>query len=176
MSQYESSLFEINKLYNRYVLKIVRGQMEEHYLSQQHQDILQKIIHEKNQPSTNIDISPTTTTTTTANGASAAPLKELYEMVYTLAGGVEALNGDGQRLNDEALQSQVQLQTLTENIKKIQFSVEESHGFLQGVKHNQEIGHQEVTSLKEEINDMQYVSYDGTYVWKIRNFREKMSK
>lgn len=174
MSQYASSLFEIDRLYNRYVLKIVRGQMEEHYLSQQHQDILQKIIHEKNQPSINIDISPTTTTT--ANGASAAPLKELFEMVYTLAGGVKALNGDGQRLNGEALQSQVQLQTLTETIKKIQFSVEQLHRFLQVVKHNQEIDHQDVTSLKEEINDMQYVSYDGTYIWKITNFREKMSK
>jgi hypothetical protein len=54
--------------------------------------------------------------------------------------------------------------------------VEESHSFLQGVKHNQDILNQDLASLKEKINDMQYVSYDGTFVWKITNFKEKMSK
>jgi len=54
--------------------------------------------------------------------------------------------------------------------------VEESHNFLQGVKHNQDILNQDLVSLKEKINDMQHGSYDGMFVWKITNFQEKMSK
>jgi hypothetical protein len=39
------------------------------------------------------------------------------------------------------------------------------------VEHNQDS-----TSLKEKINDMQYVSYDGTLIWKITKFQEKMGR
>jgi hypothetical protein len=44
------------------------------------------------------------------------------------------------------------------------------------VKHNQDILNQDLISLKEKIDDMQNVSYDGTFVWKITSFKEKMSK
>ncbi|CAF4772212.1 unnamed protein product, partial [Rotaria sp. Silwood2] len=43
-----------------------------------------------------------------------------------------------------------------------------------GVKPNQEILQQDVASLKQKIDDMQYVSYDGTLIWKITSFLEKM--
>jgi hypothetical protein len=33
-----------------------------------------------------------------------------------------------------------------------------------------------VSSLKDKINDMQTVSYDGTFVWKIDKVAEKMGK
>jgi predicted nucleic acid-binding Zn-ribbon protein len=86
------------------------------------------------------------------------------------------LNDDGQRLSNESLQSQLKLQVLSEEATNVKISIEESQGFLQGVKHNQDIVSQDLTSLKEKLDDMQYVSYDGTLVWKITNFQEKMSK
>jgi hypothetical protein len=46
---------------------------------------------------------------------------------------------------------------------------------LDGIKPNQEILQQDVASLKQKVDDMQYVSYDGTLIWKISGFREKMS-
>jgi hypothetical protein len=75
-------------------------------------------------------------------------------------------NHDGQCLSNESFQDQ----------NTVQLSVQESHSFLEGVKHNQDIINQDLSSLKEKVNDMQYVSYDGTFVWKITNFKEKMSK
>jgi hypothetical protein len=42
---------------------------------------------------------------------------------------------------------------------KVQLLTEESHIFLEGVKHNQDILNQNLSSLKEKIDDMQYVSY-----------------
>ncbi|CAF1389685.1 unnamed protein product, partial [Rotaria sordida] len=79
-----------------------------------------------------------------------------------------------QRLTNESLQCQIKLQKLAEEFSQVKLSAEESHGFLEGVKQNQDILNQDVESLKEIINDMQYVSYDGTFVWKITKFQEKM--
>jgi hypothetical protein len=39
-----------------------------------------------------------------------------------------------------------------------------TYHFLQGVKHKQDILNQDLASLKEKINNMQHVSYDGTFV------------
>jgi chromosome segregation ATPase len=154
--------------------------MTEHYLTQQHQDTVIKVVRQmKSQlldSQMEIDPSRTTTTTiTTVSDPATAQVMELYETLNILTGGIEALNDDGQRLSNESFQSQIRLQALIEETSKVQISVEESHGFLQGVKHNQDILSQDLTSLKEKINDMQYVSYDGTLVWKITNFQEKMS-
>ena len=55
-------------------------------------------------------------------------------------------------------------------------SVQEQSAFLDGIKPNQEILQQDVASLKQIVDDMQYVSYDGTLIWKIISFHEKMSK
>ncbi len=150
--------------------------MEEHYLSQQHQDAILKIVHQMRSQliDTQMDIDPSRATTATVSDSATAQVLELYETLNILTGGIEALNDDGQRLSNESLQSQIKLQTLTEDFSKVQLSVEESHNFLQGVKHNQDILNQDLVSLKEKINDMQYVSYDGTFVLKITNFQEKM--
>ncbi|CAF0853275.1 unnamed protein product [Rotaria sordida] len=115
------------------------------------------------------------TTSATTSYPVSAQLQGLYETLNILAGGIETLNNDGQRLTNESLQCQIKLQKLAEEFSQVKLSAEESHGFLEGVKQNQDILNQDVESLKEIINDMQYVSYDGTFVWKTTNFQEKMT-
>jgi chromosome segregation ATPase len=152
--------------------------MEEHYLTKQHQEIILKVVREMRSqlPDSEMDIDLSRTTTTTVSDPATAQMKELYETLNILAGGMEALNYDGQRLSNESLESQIKLQTLAEDFSTVHLSIEESHSFLQGVKHNQDILNQDLASLKEKIDDMQNVSYDGTFVWKITSFKEKMSK
>ncbi|CAF1685708.1 unnamed protein product, partial [Rotaria magnacalcarata] len=103
-----------------------------------------------------------------------AQLQELYEMFNVLAGGIETLNNDQERLSNESLQIQVTLPTLTEDIFKVKLSIEELNIFLSGVKYNQDILNQELVSIQEKINDLRCVSYNGTLIWKITNFKEKM--
>jgi chromosome segregation ATPase len=121
-----------------------------------------------------IDLSQLTTATT--GDSTIAQLHEVYETLNILSRGIETLNDDGQRLSNESLQAQIKLQALTKEFSEVKLSVEESHSYLEGVKHNQDILNQDLSSLKEKINDMQYVSYDGSFVWKITNFQEKMSE
>jgi chromosome segregation ATPase len=143
--------------------------MEEHCRTQKHQETIMKVVVKMEN-----DLSPATTAIT--NDPTIAQLQEVYDTLNILSGGIEALNDDGQRLSNESVQSQIKIQALTEEVLHVKESVEESHIFLEGVKQNQDILNQDVSSLKDKINDMQYVSYDGSFVWKIVNFQEKMSK
>ncbi|CAF3744782.1 unnamed protein product [Rotaria sordida] len=157
--------------------QFIRGKKEEHYLTTHHQEAILKVVrHMRSQLlDTKMETDVTRTTTAVTSDPALIQLQEFYETLNILAGGIETLNDDGQRISNELLQCQIKLQTLVEDFSQVKLSVEESHSFLEGVKHNQDILNQDLTSLKEKINDMQYVSYDGTFIWKITNFQEKMT-
>jgi hypothetical protein len=153
--------------------------MKEHYLSQQHQEAAMKVVRQMRSQLVDIQMDtdlPPTTTTVAATMPARTQLQEVYEISNILSGGIEALNDDGQRLTSESLQIQIQQQALAGDFSQVKISTEESRNFLEGVKQNQDILNQDLSSLKEKINDLQYVSYDGAFVWKITNLKEKMSK
>ncbi|CAF3641287.1 unnamed protein product [Adineta steineri] len=154
--------------------QIIHGKVSEHYVTQQHQHAVLNATHQMKLQlnDTQMEIDPSQTTTTT--NPAIAHLQEVHEVVNVLSNGLETLNDDNQHFNNELLRVQIQLQTLTENIRQVKQSIEESHSFLEGFKLNQDILGQDVSSLKEKINDLQNVSYDGTFIWKIINVKEKM--
>ncbi|CAF3234423.1 unnamed protein product [Rotaria sp. Silwood2] len=152
--------------------------MEDHYLTQQHQHVVLKVVRQillqLSDRQLNIDLHRTTTAG--ACNSATTQSEEFYEMLNILTGDIETLTSDGQSLTNESLQIQMSLPPSTEALSKVKLSIEESNSFLEGVKHNQDILNQDLLSLQLKINDLQYVSYDTTLVWKITNFREKMSK
>jgi len=113
---------------------------------------------------------------TTTNETISTQMQEIYETINVLAGGIQTLNDDTQRLSSESIRMQTSIESLTQDFATLKLSVQEQSAFLDGIKPNQEILQQDVASLKQKVDDMQYVSYDGTLIWKITNFREKMSK
>jgi predicted nucleic acid-binding Zn-ribbon protein len=131
--------------------------MEDHYLTRQHMQSLLKIAHQMESHSLSSETTAEASRTTSAT----APWQELHETSSTLERCSETTNDGGQRLSNDSSQNQA-------NVK---LSEEESCACMQDVKHNQDS-----TSLKEKINDMQYVSYDGTLIWKITKFQEKMGR
>jgi hypothetical protein len=110
------------------IFQIIRNDMEKHYLTKKHQEIILKCINLMIEQSRN---APTGTKT----------------------------NVNGQHRSNESSQSQT-------NVK---LSKEESCAFMQGIRHDPDIFNQDFASLKE------YVSFDGTSVWKITKFQQKMS-
>ena len=103
-------------------------------------------------------------------------MQEIYETINILASGIQTLNDDTQRLGSEATRLQTTIESLTRDFSSLELGIEEQNVFLNGVKPNQEILQQDVSSLIQKMENMQYVSYDGTLTWKITNFHEKMSK
>jgi chromosome segregation ATPase len=126
--------------------------------------------------SNEMDTDTPRTTTAIDNNFAINQLKELHETIRVLGSGVETLNADTQRLNTNLLEHQIKLQRLTENVTNVKLGIEEESVVLDGVGRNLDILNQDLTSLAEKIDDMQYVSHDGTFTWKITNFRTKMSK
>ena len=46
-------------------------------------------------------------------------------------------------------------------------AVEDEYGLSDGTMRNVDVLNQDLVSLVEKIDDMQYISYDGTFTWKI---------
>jgi chromosome segregation ATPase len=111
-----------------------------------------------------------------ANDNLSEQLQEIYKTIDILAGGIQALNDDTQRLSNESLRLQIKNEELNRDLAALKLSIQEENAFLDGVKPNQQILNQDVASLKQKVEDMQYVSYDGTLIWKISAFKEKMGK
>ena len=113
---------------------------------------------------------------TTTNENITSQMQEIYETINILAGGIQTLNDDTQRLSSESVRLQSSIESITQEFASFKLSIQEQSAFLDGIKPNQEILQQDVASLKQKVDDMLSVSYDGTLIWKITSFHEKMSK
>ena len=118
----------------------------------------------------------TTTTAAAGNESLSSQMQEVYETINILASGIQALSDDTQRISSESIRVQSSIDSLAKEFASLQVSVQEQGAFLDGIKPNQEILQQEMASLKQRVDDAQYVSDDGTLTWKITSFHEKMSK
>ena len=153
--------------------------MVEHYLTKQHQETMLKVLQQMTSQLLGAQLDTDLPRTTTAAGVTdlaTDQFQELYDMLNMLSGGIETLNDDGQRLNNESLHCQIKMRTLAQDLSQVKLAVEEEKSFLEGLKPNQDVLKQDLSSLKENIDDVQYVSYDGSFIWKITNVREKMGK
>ncbi|CAF1083017.1 unnamed protein product [Rotaria sordida] len=159
---------------------ILRINLCQHYLSEQHQKIFMNIVRHLTPILPNVmykqsEISSQMTidlSYTTENDR--IQLEEFYEMINLLSGGIETLNDDIQRLFIESISHKNGLDPLTKDLSILKVSIEEQNNFLDGVKMNQQVLEQDLASMEQKINDMKTSSYDGTFVWKITNVQEKM--
>ncbi|CAF2134905.1 unnamed protein product [Rotaria magnacalcarata] len=156
--------------------KIGHDKMHEHYLTEHHQRVTVNVIRQMISKLNDSQIDNSFSQVTTLRDCTRvkAQLKELYEIANSLSDAIQTLNNDQQYLSTESLRSQVTLPTLMEELSKVKLSVEEANTFLEGMRYNQEVLSQDFASLQEKVNDLQYVSYDGTFLWKIIDVKKKM--
>ncbi|CAF1121154.1 unnamed protein product [Rotaria sordida] len=158
---------------------ICRHQLLEHYLSETHQKTIVNVIrqlisrkmNEQQEQVSGMDIDIGQDASTTIISTEG---QQTYEIINILASAIQTLNDEIQRFSSESIRLQSSIESLTLDFSSIKLSVQEQGSFIDGVKPNQEILQQDIASLKEKIDDIQYVSYDGTFIWKITNFHEKM--
>ena len=165
----------------------MRGELATHYLTEQHQNTMNALVcghfgklrSNQNTTSDDMDLDTQDQITTTMvipnDENSSSPLEDMFKTVEILTGGIQTLNDDNQRLNEQSLHSQIQREELHKYFTGLKSSIEEEDIFLHGLKPNQDILSQDVASLKQNVEDLQSISYDGTLIWKITSVREKMS-
>ncbi|CAF5083404.1 unnamed protein product, partial [Rotaria magnacalcarata] len=57
-------------------------------------------------------------------------MQEIYETINILAGGIQTLNDDTQRLSSESIKLQSSIESLTQDIGSLKLSVQEKSSFL----------------------------------------------
>ncbi|CAF1320797.1 unnamed protein product [Didymodactylos carnosus] len=113
---------------------------------------------------------------------SSSPTHELYrefrkcfDFLTILAQGINTQNRDLIRLSEESLRNDHLSQILSQQLNKEKLSIAENDTFLAGIAANQKILQQELSSVKQKVEDLRCVSSDGTLIWKVTNIAEKMS-
>jgi len=101
-------------------------------------------------------------------------LEEINETVNILSNGIEALDDDIKRLEMESGQCQNGLQPITNQFPILKKSIDEQNAFVDIMKPNQENVERDISFMKQKIDEIKSVSYDGTYIWKITNVQEKI--
>ena len=152
-----------------------------HLLSEQHQSLLLKFLMQK--PLERMDDTDdrqsassytTVSTNRTTDDTSDKKVRELYEMMEEVMGAIQVLNDDTQRISSESLRYQNACGNIVEEFSKAKLAVQETNSLLDAQKSNQQILEQSLASLQQEINDLKGTSYDGTLLWKITNFGQKI--
>lgn len=172
----------------------MRRDLPEHYLSEAHQRIvlvvvLQVMAMMTKNPSqfssctTDIDeprmVDPpvqaaTTTLTSLVSDKYNEQMNDLKQTLDILNGGIGAMQTEQQHISDQSLQQSQSMKKTDQDLVSLKLSIEESNIDLERQKTILDILHQNVLCMKQEVEDKQYTSYDGTLVWKITNVAEKM--
>jgi hypothetical protein len=98
----------------------------------------------------------------------------LFETLDVLLNSVQVLNDDTQKISSQNIYFQHSLQSFAEDLSKVKAAVQETNFSAETLKPNYQTFLQDFTSLKQNIEDHQFTSYDGTYVWKITDVQKKM--
>ncbi len=103
-------------------------------------------------------------------------LQHLHETVELLSNGIHILDDELKHLTSESLQQSQSIETIDKILPMAKTSIEESNNMINAMNTNLAILQQELSSLKQKYEDLYATSYDGTLIWKISQFQEKMSK
>ncbi|CAF1187136.1 unnamed protein product, partial [Didymodactylos carnosus] len=101
--------------------------------------------------------------------------KKCYELLMTLSQGIQTITQETNRLSTDSLRLNNSIQTIYKESNDLKKSMEEKDIYLAGIAPNQEILQQELSSIKEKIDSMEFRSFDGTLTWKVSDVSEKMA-
>ncbi|CAF4046078.1 unnamed protein product, partial [Rotaria sordida] len=162
---------------------VIRAEMLEHYKSEQHQNaiitficrVLSESTNDQPERGSGMDVDTLPQTTILSSDNVNIQLQKVCQTIDILADGVSTLKGDTQRLSHELLDIRNAIDTWNRDFSALKITIQKERVYLDGLKTNQDVLNQDVASLKQKVDAMQFVSYDGTLLWKITNFSSKMA-
>lgn len=161
--------------------------MAEHYLTVKHQSALAEFVrsisfkfvhyHVGDGSRMDVDLNPQINVVNRDSGrqTTIAQLQEFLQMKDILAGGMQALRSDLERLQVTFNQYK-DLHGLSKDLAMVQTSIEQQRTIISSFEPTKESALKDVSLLKDKLVELHKISYDGTLLWKIPNIREKLSK
>lgn len=168
----------------------MRCDLPEHYLSEEHQRITLVIVlrmmttmmKDTSQltpctPDTDklsVERAVTTTSTAMVSDKTNEDMNTIQQTLDILNDSMHALRTELGHISDQSLKQSKLVTTTNQCLASLKLSIEESNVDLGGQKTLFGIFHQSILSMKHEAEDKQYISYDGTFIWKITDVAKKM--
>ncbi|CAF1030240.1 unnamed protein product [Didymodactylos carnosus] len=98
----------------------------------------------------------------------------LYETLTNLTDGMETLICDKTWLTTELFNLKSLVDFYHQEQVKLKQSEQEQDAIISGIQLNQQILQQNLIDLTQNVENMQSTSYDGTFIWKIKNVAHVM--
>ena len=108
--------------------------------------------------------------------SSTPEFQSLSDVTELFTDALKILEADNQRLSEELYRSESALKKFSTRNAQQKWSVEESIGFTEALKLNTSVMAQEIIAVKETVDFKECGAYDGSFIWKITNIREKTRK
>ncbi|CAF1086442.1 unnamed protein product [Didymodactylos carnosus] len=102
-------------------------------------------------------------------------LKKCYDTLTVLTQGIHALSDDTNRLSTESLRTNNLIQGVLNELNQIKLSINEKDLYSAGMASNQGMLQQELSSIKQKVEEAEFVSCDGTLIWKVTNVSDKIA-
>ncbi|CAF4072759.1 unnamed protein product, partial [Rotaria sp. Silwood2] len=135
--------------------QVAQSSLHRHYLDEIHQEILSalRLICPTNNSNLN-------------HG-------QIQGTISNLLNSTKIRNDDIQRINRELSSHQYSSSIMAQQRSLFKAIVQEINDHIYGIEINQNLLYQKFLLLKENVEDAQSTSFDGTLTWKITNFQEK---
>ncbi|CAF1249014.1 unnamed protein product [Didymodactylos carnosus] len=96
-------------------------------------------------------------------------LKKYYDILIVLTQSVRTLENDATRLSEELLHANNLIQAAQTELQQIKLYMNQKPTCLASIAESQAILQQELPNLKQKVNGIKFISYDGSLLWKITN-------
>ena len=127
-----------------------------------------------------MDVDPSyaipTTTATTSPDAKDTRSQEVSTTVDILSVATQTVAQDIRRLTGDVTSVKNGIDAVQQECAKLKSSVGEQHTYMHGLQPNQESLNTDLASIQHMFEESRSASLDGTILWKIENFREKLGK
>ncbi|CAF1011890.1 unnamed protein product [Didymodactylos carnosus] len=101
--------------------------------------------------------------------------QKVYDILTILTEGVQTLWNDSTRLNEELSRASNISQVIQNELSQLKLSIKDKGTHLSGITSNQKTLEQQLLSIKQIVDENEFVSRDGTLMWKIINVTDKMA-
>lgn len=104
------------------------------------------------------------------------PLQEITSVADALFDGIHVLRVDINQLSTDSDEYKRTIENLTRDLSSLATTVQSQNEIIDQNKANQDTLGQDVKQMKQNVIDTRSVSNDGTFVWKIENVKELLTK
>ncbi|CAF4955358.1 unnamed protein product, partial [Rotaria sp. Silwood1] len=135
--------------------QVAQSNLHRHYLDEIHQEILSTFSLICTSNNSNLNHS------------------QIQGIISNLLNSTKVRNNDIQRINRELNSHQYDISVMAQQWSSFKTIVQEINDHIYGIEINRNLLYQQFLILKENVEDAQATSFDGTLTWKITNFQEK---